>query len=319
MEAGTKTALSLRTDADDVHGRLIVRLNDGLVLDAGTCETVSGPSGLELQIRPPAETLFHQVLAYLRAKPDPPQYPCASTAGREGIAAAAVVLRFGSYLAVLLDRDKPLGNRVPELETSRIRDDEIARINTEASAGFAEWIDLLRDDHRLYDQLVNRALAYLPMVLRPLDFKSIKLNGQAFLDERARADLFAQWYEASMAAQLQRIRADCERFPSRIFANALVNVAWNQGPLEKTLAGDFRGYSLDKRRFTPAEERELMSFASEALSRGIAICRQFATEQPRRPWPEQVLPYGLAHILLVTPQDWSLTESSSEIRLPVAT
>jgi hypothetical protein len=32
-----------------------------------------------------------------------------------------------------------------------------------------------------------------------------------------------------------------------------------------------------------------------------------------------LVPYGLAHILLVTPQDWSLTESSSEIRLPVAT
>jgi hypothetical protein len=122
-----------------------------------------------------------------------------------------------------------------------------------------------------------------------------------------------------MPWHLQRIRADCERFPSRIFANALVNVAWNQGPLEKTLAGDFRGYSPDKRRFTPGEERELMSFASEALAHGIAVCRKLAAEQPQRPWPEQVLPYGLADILSVTPSGWSLTESSSEIRLPVAT
>lgn len=55
--------------------RLQVRVNDELVLDAGAWEEVSGPRGAERLIRPPETTLFHQVLAYLRAKPDPPKRP----------------------------------------------------------------------------------------------------------------------------------------------------------------------------------------------------------------------------------------------------
>jgi hypothetical protein len=50
---------------------LTVRVNDDLMLDGGTCEEVAGPEGPELLIRPPRTTLFPQVLAYLREKPDP--------------------------------------------------------------------------------------------------------------------------------------------------------------------------------------------------------------------------------------------------------
>lgn len=49
--------------------QLRVAVDDTLVFDAGTCEEVSGPHGPERLIRPPATTLFHQVLAYLKAKP----------------------------------------------------------------------------------------------------------------------------------------------------------------------------------------------------------------------------------------------------------
>ena len=31
---------------------------------------------------------------------------------------------------------------------------------------------------------------------------------------------------------------------------------------------------------------------------------------------EQVLPYGLAEVLLVTPSRWTLTDTSREVRLP---
>jgi hypothetical protein len=42
--------------------RLRVRVNNELVLDAGTSEQVAGPEGPERLIRPPETTLFHQVL-----------------------------------------------------------------------------------------------------------------------------------------------------------------------------------------------------------------------------------------------------------------
>ena len=120
---------------------LWVRVNDELVLDAGTCEEVSGPRGPERLIRSPKTTLSQQVLAYLRAKPDPPRRPSGSMVGREGVAATALALRWGSYLAVLLDRDKPVWPEVRSASTSRISDEEMARINIEASAALATWID----------------------------------------------------------------------------------------------------------------------------------------------------------------------------------
>jgi hypothetical protein len=66
---------------------------------------------------------------------------------------------------------------------------------------------------------------------------------------------------------------------------------------------------------TPAEERELMRFASDGMTMGTTVCRQLATEQPSRPWAEQVLPFGLADLWLVTPSGWTLTENSREVRV----
>ena len=144
---------------------LKVRVRDDFVLDAGTFEAISGPDGRELLIRPPTTTLFRQVLNFLEAQPDPPRPLSGSMIGREGVAAAALTLRWGSYLAVLCDRDKPVWNEVSSANTSRISDEEMARINIEASAALAEWVDLYRDSSggQRYQQLVNRAVFHLPM------------------------------------------------------------------------------------------------------------------------------------------------------------
>jgi len=109
---------------------LQVNVNDELVLDAGTCEEIAEPEGLEYLIRPPKTTLFHQVFAYLEQKPDPDKPPPGSMVGREGVAAAAICLRWGSYLAVLLDHGKPLWSEVRSLKVSRISDEEMARITS---------------------------------------------------------------------------------------------------------------------------------------------------------------------------------------------
>jgi muconolactone delta-isomerase len=292
--------------------RLRVRVNDELVLDAGTCEEVSGPHGPERLIRPPETTLFHQVLAYLRAKPEPPTRFSGTMVGREGVAAAALVLRWGSYLAVLLDRDKPVWPEVRAARTSRISDAEMARINIEASAALAEWIDLYRRDPggRIYAQLVDRAVCSLPM---PRKTSKLKVSECAAL---ADAEMAVRVVQASDAARLARVRADAERYPSRLLANALVNVAWRNGPVEHVHAGGFRGYPLTQRRVTPTEERELMRFASDGMALGMTVCLQFAMERPQRSWPEQVLPFGLAEILMITPSRWTLTDASREVRLP---
>jgi hypothetical protein len=48
-----------------------VRVNDELVLHAGSYEEILGPHGEECLIRTPSTTLYHRVLAHLRGKLDP--------------------------------------------------------------------------------------------------------------------------------------------------------------------------------------------------------------------------------------------------------
>ncbi len=110
----------------------------------------------------------------------------------------------------------------------------------------------------------------------------------------AQPDIAARFVEAAYASHLERVRADLDRHPSRVLANALVDTARRSGPVEDIHAGDFRGCPLDQRRVTLCEECELMAFASGRLALGMTVCLQFSMERPPRPWPEQVLPYGLA-------------------------
>ena len=285
---------------------LRVRVNDELLLDAGTEET--GDS--ERIIHPPEVTLFHQALTYLRAKPNPPAPPACTTIEDEGAAAAAAVLRWGSYFAVLADRAKPLWAEVRSPTTSRISDAEMARINIEASAALAEWVDLSRANRGTYEELVSRALAYLPLgKTRP------RIEGSRFAI-LAMPEVATTLINASHADRLATARADAERTPSRLFANALVNTAWRNGPVEDIHAGDFRGYPLDHRRVTDREDRALMGFAADRLTTGMEVCGGLAQERPARSWPEQVLPYGLARMMLITPSRWTLTEATREVRLP---
>jgi len=292
---------------------LSVRVNDDLTLDAGTCEEVAGPEGPELLIRPPRTTLFRQVLAYLREKPDPITKLSSSTSEREGAAACAITLRWGSFLAVLLDREKSVWCEVKSATTSRISDGEMARINIEASAALAEWVDLFRaeQNQRLYFKLVDRAVCYLPMPKR-----KPKLNFNEFL-ALANPEISSKLLEACDATYLECARAEAEGFASRIFANALTNHAWRNGPVEAIHGGEFRGYPLNQRRRTAVEERELMGFSSDRMAIGMRVCRQFSAEQPPRAWSEQVVPYALAGMLLITPSRWTLTESSRQVRLPL--
>jgi hypothetical protein len=60
-----------------------------------------------------------------------------------------------------------------------------------------------------------------------------------------------------------------------------------------------------------------MTFASVALSDAIWICREFTTEEPRRSYAEQILPFGLGEEFRITPENWTLTESSREVQLPL--
>ena len=286
--------------------RLRVRVHDDFVLDAGVCEEVSG----EVIIHAPEVTLFHQVLDYLRAKPDAPTPAPGFTDGDEGAATAAVTLRWGSYLAVLADRTKPVWAEARSPGVSRISNSEMARINIEASAGLAAWLDLLRVEPVLYETLARRALAYLPMPRWQARPEASEFAILAMPEVREKAG------RGLSEARLTQLRADAERYPSRVFANALVNTAWRNGPVEDIHAGDFHSYPLDRRRVTVAEERAMMGFGIDRLVTGMDVCRALTRETPPRTWSEQVFPYGVTQ--RITPSGWTLSEATREVRLPRA-
>ena len=106
-----------------------------------------------------------------------------------------------------------------------------------------------------------------------------------------------------------------------MLANAAVNVAWRNGPVEDIHAGRASHYPLDERRLTPHEEHMLMCFASDGMAQVMAVCERLASERqadgPPRSWAEQVLPYALAKMMLVTPANWTLTEVSREVRTSI--
>ena len=140
---------------------LHVQITEDCRLDAGTWHLTTDQHGAPIaKISPPAVPMFQQVVEYLEAKPVPPGRSIRRA--DEARAAVAVCLRWGSYFAVLADPSKPDAPNIDDGQVSQIDDEEMARMNIEISAGVAWWLTLAGSDDRRYEDLVARALAYLP-------------------------------------------------------------------------------------------------------------------------------------------------------------
>ena len=59
-----------------------------------------------------------------------------------------------------------------------------------------------------------------------------------------------------------------------------------------------------------------MGSAIDRLSVGMEICPAARGGETSASWAEQVIPYGFAERMLITPSGWSLTEETREVRLP---
>lgn len=104
---------------------------------------------------------------------------------------------------------------------SRISDGEMARINIEASVALSEWVVLFRADPTgsLYNQLVDRAVTYLPMPK-----KTAKLEVTEF-GALAMPEMAARLVEFASTERLRKVRCDVDVHASPVFANALINTA----------------------------------------------------------------------------------------------
>ena len=294
---------------------LRVRVNEALTLDAGRVRTAS--DGRRREVEPPGVPMIDQVLAYLEEQPPAatPRSSC-SFHGRAGAAAAVACLRWGSYLAVLADRDKPLWDHAarpePGVAVSRIRDAEMRRLNVEISYAFATWTDRLRAAicAGRATQFVEQVLAYLPTsrrCARPPRHSTI--SGLASQDVSNQIAALPPEVAMDLSYQVAATHAH----PSRVFANRVVNFAWRNGPVEEMHAGVGRGTPLDRCRLTPREVQRLVGQAGDTFAVASAVIEDSVMDR-KRTWPEIVLPFAFVEPMTV-PTGWSVTAASCAMTL----
>src|SRR5258707_7136169 len=251
------------------NSELVIYADTHLALHAGWWEehTESDGTGFRM-ISPPEQTLFDQVLLYLKTivAQSPKPSTTQSTLSEQVRAILSVCLRWGSYFAVLADEAKPLWSMTDQQSISLIADTEMARINIETSAALEQWLNILRSDKDYYFALVQAA-KQLPLPLKRI---SVPPRGKERLLEWA----FFSWCMRSLAPTQERsqliasrgeadwveqIRQKVLAHPTRMLANGIINMCWRNGSsVENLHAGAYAPHPLFQRRVTPQQEQILL-------------------------------------------------------------
>jgi hypothetical protein len=222
---------------------------------------------------------------------------------------------WGTYVAVLMDRSKPLAPQTSDRAVSLISDGEMKRINIEASANLAKWIEARRQDRPRYTALAQKAVAWLPATRR-----SIEGSNEFPVFFGLASEKMAGWLLSDPWAMRDTLRREVGEHPTRVFANALINYAWrNTGRTESLHTGGPGDppYPLTQSRISLGAERRLFRVVARNMLEGVKALDLFGSlRTDRRMWQEKVLPYHYASGLLITPHGWSLTEDTSEVYLP---
>lgn len=276
---------------------LIVTASDNLSLYAGAVTTQADI----LVIHPPEPSLFDQLCTWLDQCPRP-------TVGFNhwvlAIGATALCLRWGTYLAVLMDEAKPVDPRAKYLTTSMVSQEEMRRINIEASSNLARLLQLWHQDEDAFFDRLRRAYEQLPMPQR-----RVKRNWEPLEMMLG----FLVGVHKTRKISLPASAPPAVSYPYRAVANAIINLTYRNGPVEDSHAGQGAAYSFSHRRFTDRQARQVIRYTAGRLSPFVSdfpLWGDYLADMP--PWPERIMALPAFRWY---PLDWSLTESSSQIRL----
>ena len=293
----------------DHKGVLRVQVADDLLLDGGTWELTNDQKGRPVtRIIPPVTPMFQQIVACLEAKPVPPGG--SMRRADEARAAVAVCLRWGSYFAVLADPARPDSPNINDEQVSQIDDEEMARMNIEISAGLAWWLALAGSDDRRYEDLVARALAYLPTGPKAVS----ALPGGEILLASIVPELAVQVRHSWPADRLDHDLEMATKHGIRIIANTITHIAFRNGPIETVHAGQYLGYGLNERRVLPKAEKSIVRHAQNGFFSGVKAADYLRYDGAWPPPAERVPPFMHG---LVGPMGWSRTELSRPVELPL--
>jgi hypothetical protein len=237
------------------NNQLSVKVNDVLTIDAGWWEEklihYDGKDVVYRLIHPPKQTMFDQILQHLIILSD-------NITNTEldfnelAHATVAVCLRWGTYFAVLTDNTKPIWSRTENENISMLDDNEMKRINIEASAAIASWLELIQTDEIKFMKLVKAAQT-LPINTKLLADRSINRFVEAGCSNKLIQlgyELYPQvlqvdnWFRHNFEEVMQN--------STRWFANALINKYWrNASCIEDIHSGEWEERPLTLRRITP--------------------------------------------------------------------
>jgi hypothetical protein len=303
------------------HHPLTITVNDQLTIDAGYWqECVEEDLTPYRLISPPQTAMYRQALSYVEEATKDMKAPAKSRPhfGEVAIATVAVCLRWGSYFAVLANHNLPQWTAAFDPEASCVGDGEMARINIEASAALADWIDLMQADQQRFRKLVKAADQLLPFPIAHLDgstyynrFRALgainSATGRRYLMEAFARDFGSEWLEREKARVLVH--------PTRALANGILNEHWRNGSgIEDIHAGGIAPpRPLTQCRLTKAQETLLMQETAELFVPTLRALYHVVSKPSEETWPEQALPYAIA---FKPPADWSLDEQTREFALP---
>ena len=302
---------------------LTINANDRCAIDAGSWQECIEEDQMPYRlISSPQTTMYRQVLSYLEETTRDEKVPPKSQLhfGEVAIATVAICIRWGSYFAVLVNRDLPQWVAAFDPEVSCISDGEMARINIEASAALSDWIGLMQADQQRFRKLVKAAVQLLPFPIIQLDgstyyhrFRALgainSANSRRSLMEAFARDFGWEWLEREKARVLVN--------PTRALANGILSEHWRNGSgIEDIHAGSVAPpRPLTQCRLTKAQETLLTQETAELFVPTLRALYNVVSKPSEESWPEKALPYAIAFKPLT---DWSLEEQTRAIALPDA-
>jgi hypothetical protein len=141
-----------------------IKVTDDIVLDGGTIEE----TGEHFTISPPVTPMIDQLLTQLD---EMPERTGDFKIEHLGVGFTALSVRWGTYLATLMDASTKLHPAIPSFHKPRpdeygfISDSEMKRMNIEVSFNLFRLVQVFRErGHLGLTQLLWKAYAYLPML-----------------------------------------------------------------------------------------------------------------------------------------------------------
>jgi hypothetical protein len=291
------------------RGQIDVHVTSKLVLDAGSWQLSNDHrQRATARIGPPELPMFRQITEYLELQPSPPDTYI--RLADEARAAVAICIRWGSYFAAIADEGRPFAPDAKDRRVSQIADDEMARMNIEISNAISWWLTLRGTDKHRYYELVQRAMAYLPL-------------GPKTMRRYPAGDMLRACAVAELATRLCEVLpmnetlVELARNPEmciRAIANTITLQSWRNGPIEDVHAGGGSGYGLAERRALPRDEKAIIRQSQNGLHAGLQAVEHLEYDNAWPPSADRLLPFMNPFIC---PTGWSYSEESRAIRLPL--